>query len=743
MDGPTRLVTARPFRAARLLAAAAVVGLGAWLAHDPPAALHISREKVWDLLVAARPRPVDPGLNVRVVDIDERSLAVHGQFPWPRTRQARLLRALADQGARVVAFDFIFPEPDRTSIGNVLRSLTEDLPDYRPPLDADTLAAQPDNDRILAEAMARVPTVLGFTVGPRGVATNPPAPASRIEFENRRDQRFIEEHPGVVASLPSLQDAAAGNGSLAMSVDLDGVLRHVPLLVRAGGRTAPSLSVETLRIALGAPIRAGSRAPGLSGIRIGETWVPSDRHGRMRLYDSGHRPDRYVSAADVLDGRLPPGFLKESIVFLGTSAEGLKDIRSTPLHLAGPGVEAHAQAVEQMLSGRFLRRLDGASNVEAAFILGIGLLLLGLAARPVRAAPPWLAAGTAATAMAGAAWIGFARYGILIDPLIPGVTLLTAGVTERLILLAEVRLERSRIRNAFSRYLSPDVVARVSADPAQLRLGGDRRDLSVMFADIRGFTSLSQRFTDRPEALTQLINRLLTPLTEVVLRHGGTVDKYMGDCVMAFWNAPLDVSDHARAACRAAIDMRAALNAVNAELTGELGAGIPSGGIDIGIGINSGTCFVGNMGSEQRLDYSVIGDTVNLASRLEGQCKTYRVGVVLSADTVDRLDGAFAVFELDKVVVKGRHEPTSVFTLLGPADGRFDDLIAAQSAFLAAYRSRDWDSAGARLADLAARPDAVAAGLAAYLESMTDRVAALRRAPPPEDWDGRFIATGK
>ncbi len=744
MGTTARILARKPFRTARLLVVAGTVGLGAWLALEPPVPVQMLREEAWDLLVAARPRPFDPALNVRVVDVDETSLAALGQFPWPRTRQARLVRALTEQGARVVAFDLIFPEPDRTSVGNVFRSLAEDLPGFRPPLDAAALAALPDNDRVFAEALAELPSVLGFTVGPRGIATNPPRSVARIAFENRRDQRYVQAYGGVVASLPLLQKAATGNGGLAMTTDADGVLRKVPLLVRAGRRTAPGLAAEALRVALGAEMRVERGDPGLGPVWIGDIRIPSDRYGRMRLYDSGHRPQRYLSAVDVIERRLPPGTLRDAIVFVGTSAEGLKDIRSTPLNLAAPGVEAHVQAVEQMLTGRFLRRLKDTDRVEAAIILGVGLLLLGLTARPVRVLPPWLAAGAAGAATAGAAWIGFTGPGLLIDPLIPGATLLAAGIAERLILLAEVRLERGRIRNAFSRYLSPDVVARVSEDPAQLRLGGDRRDLTVMFSDIRGFTALSQNFTERPEALTRLINRLLTPLTEVVLRHGGTVDKYMGDCIMAFWNAPLDRTDHAAAACRAALDMRAALTAVNADLIAEMGRDLPGDGLDIGIGINSGTCFVGNMGSEQRLDYSAIGDTVNLASRLEGQCKTYRVGVVLSADTVARLNGAFTVFELDRVVVKGRSQPTAVFTLLGRAgDAALDSLATAQEAFLEAYRARDWDGAEDRLADLRARPDSAAAGLSAYLDSMAERMSALRVDPPPDDWDGRYIATGK
>lgn len=734
--------TRRPFRIARLLAVALIVAGGALLAYEPPVAVQMLRELVWDQLVAARPRPVDPSLNIRIIDVDEESLAAYGQFPWPRSRQARLLEALRDQGVAVVAYDFIFPEPDRTSIGNVLKSMTDDIPGYVPPLDAGALAAQPDNDAIFARTIATVPTVLGFTLGPPGVERNPPRPIARIEFERRRDQRYVPAYPGVVGSLPVLQEAAAGNGGVGMTTDPDGVLRRIPILVAPGRRALPSLSAEAVRVATGEPIVMGTRDPGLDGARFGTLAAPTDPYGRLRLYDSGHRPERYISARAVLDGSLPPGTLDGAIAFIGTSAEGLKDIRSTPLNLAGPGVEAHVQAVEQVLSGQFLTRLRNGDAVEAGVIAAAGLVLLLLAAWPVAALPPWLAALFASAGIAGAAWFAFSTRGVLIDPLVPAAALLLAGVSERLILLAEVRMERSRIRNAFSRYLSPDVVAKVSEDPEQLRLGGDRRDLSVMFCDIRGFTALSQKFTDQPEALTSLINRLLTPLTQVVLSHRGTVDKYMGDCIMAFWNAPLDTPDHAVAACQSALDMRAALKSVNAELQAEF-SDVLADGIDIGIGINSGSCFVGNMGSEQRLDYSAIGDAVNLASRLEGQCKTYGVGIVISEDTARELGNTFPLFELDRVVVKGRALPTPVFTVLGRKDGRFDPLIAEQAAFLAAYRAQDWDRADAILDSLRQAPEAEEAELADYLASMAERIADFRLTPPPTDWDGRHIATSK
>ncbi|SDG93615.1 CHASE2 domain-containing protein [Roseospirillum parvum] len=758
-ETPTRLGRLRrallSLRALRLLLTAGLLGGGAWLTWSQPYLVDFTREQVWDELVSRAPRqpPANLPFQVRVIDIDERSLDRHGQWPWPRTRIARLLDELRAAGARVAVMDTIFAEPDRTTLARVIDDLSADLPDFQSPLPPTALAALPDNDQVLVRALRRMPTVLGFSV------TESPTEGRldslpRIRFDNRRHQRYLPRYEGSVASLPELQAAAAMNAALIMVTDPDGVLRWVPLLVRAGPDNAPTLSSAALAVALEAPIAAHSRDRGLEAVSIGAYTIPTDRFGRMRLYDSGSRPDRYVSATDVLDGTLPEGALENAIVVVGSSAAGLKDIRITALEGAVPGVEIHLQALEQILAGQFLTRPDSVRQAELAGLIAVSLLMLGLAATQGGAAQggrrsvpiaPWMIAVIAAGGVTATALWAFQTRGVLVDPLWPAGTVLLAGLVERLILLAEVHRERSRIRNAFTRYLAPALVDRLSADPSMLRLGGDRRDLTVMFADVRGFTAISERFSDRPEDLTRLINRLLTPLTEAVLAEGGTVDKYMGDCIMAFWNAPVDVADHARAACRTALAFRRAMVGINAELSQDPGLTGLLDGLAIGTGLNSGTCFVGNMGADQRFDYSVIGNAVNLASRLEGQCKTYLVDVVVGEETARLAGDAFRFFELDRVAVKGMQRPAAVFTLLAEAppgaEPDLDRLIDRQGAFLTAYRSQDWDAAESHLEALKDHP--AAGPVARYLGMMAGRLAAFRATPPGTDWDGTFRATEK
>ena len=522
-----------------------LVAIGAGLSYHEPAPVIRFREVIWDRFVALKPRAFDPSLGVRIIDIDDRSLAAHGQWPWPRTRMARLVDALKEAGAGVIAFDVLFAEPDRTSLDRVFSELALDLPDYRPPLDASQIAAHPKNDAVLADAIGRVPVVLGLTVAKSDATANVVVKGTKLRYERRKDQRYLVRYGGAIAALPELQEAAAANGGLDMETDHDGVTRRFPVLIKIAKRTVLSLALAAVSLADGGKISVQSRKPGLAGITIGDRKIPTDRYGRMRIYDSGSIKTRYISASDVLGGKLAERSLNGGIVVVGTSAEALSDLRLTALTPWVPGIEVHVQAIEQILTGVHLTRPDDATLWETGGLIVVGVLMVAAVIGDRRWAPAWFFAVAGSGALIAFGWFGFSSHRVLLDPVLASATLLGAAIIERFILVIELRRERGAVRDAFSHYMSPAMVEQLARDPTLLRLGGERRHMTFLFCDVRGFTSISEKFRDDPAGLTSLINRCLTPMTDAVLAHNGTIDKYMGDCIMAFWNAPIDDANYA------------------------------------------------------------------------------------------------------------------------------------------------------------------------------------------------------
>jgi adenylate cyclase len=451
-------------------------------------------------------------------------------------------------------------------------------------------------------------------------------------------------------------------------------------------------------------------------------------------------PERYVPAWQVLEGSLNPQLVAGHIVFVGTSAEGLKDLRATPTNPAMPGVQLHAEATEQILAGHFLLRPDWARGAELVAIAALGLLLIALLPRLGAAWCAALGAAALAGVVAFSAW-AFVERQWLVAPVYAVLAVLGVYLTGSLAAFLRTEAERREVRQAFGRYLSPAVVEQLARHPESLRLGGETRELSVLFCDVRGFTTLSEQLD--PEALTRLVNRFLTPMTGILLDHGGTIDKYMGDCIMAFWNAPLDDPDHARHAAAAALAMERELEVLNARLAAEAAPGSPAAPpLRIGIGINTGRACVGNFGSDQRFDYSAIGDEVNLASRLEGQSKTYGVTCVIGDATRTRLAG-WACLELDLLRVKGKREAERIHALLGDeafalAPG-FAALGEANGAFLSAYRAGRWAEAASALE----RCRSLGPSLQPLWGLHAGRLAALSGAPPPPGWQGIHDAASK
>lgn len=643
----------------------------------------------FDLYQRMAPAAALPEQPVVVVDIDEASLKAIGQWPWPRTVMAALTRKLVEAGAASVAFDVLFSEPDQTSPEEVIRRLSPE----QASLVAASLQGALSHDQSFAAALAISPSVLGLSLSGGGG----PLPPLSAGFATAGDdpRPFVPNFGGAIANVPALDAAARGLGAINWIQDRDQIVRRVPLVLRVGDQLVPSLAAEALRVGQDAGSyilkssnasgeEAFGRQTGLNHVRIGEFIVPTDPDGAIWLRFRPSDPGGFVPAHTVLDGSMTADRVQGRIVLVGTSAAGLLDIRATPLDSAVPGVEIHAQVIEHILTGRTLTRPDYASGLEIAGIVCLGLLL-ALVLPLVSSAWAAILGVLVVGGLLLAGYLAFLRAGLLIDPLYPALVMLFLVIGTVLYTFRQAELARAGLRRAFQHYVAPAVVDEIIADPARLELGGEVRELTLLFCDVRNFSSLSEDLS--AAELTRFINELLTPLTDIILAHRGTIDKYMGDAVMAFWNAPLDDRDHARHALEAAAAMMAAMPGLNAEWQKRAAAGgRPMPDVRIGIGINTGPCCVGNLGSAQRFDYSAIGDEVNIASRLEQLTKEYGLGIIVGERTAAEVGGAELV-EIDQVQLRGRSGQSRIFTFV-PPDAE-PDFAAAQRAFAACLRETD------------------------------------------------------
>ena len=698
-----------------------------------PAPVEILRTRAFDLYQHVRPRPTPPETPVVVADIDEASLAAYGQWPWPRTLVAQLVLALNAAGAAVIGFDVVFAEGDRTSPEYASRFMAG--------LDDETfekLQALPRNDDVLASQIAAAPVVLGQAAA--AVAQPDRADAGPRSSVNTIGEVgvFLPRYPALLRNLPALEAAARGSGVFSLLSESDGIVRRIPAAVAVGDSVFPTLAVEALRVAVGTPsvdIRAGP-GRGVHALRVAPHVIPTDPMGRIWVYFAPRDTARTYSIHDILTGTVGASELAGRIVLVGTSAAGLLDMRATPLEGVVPGVEIHAQALDMILAGDYLVRPAWARSAELLCTLLAGLLIL-LGVRRVGALAALAAGAAVAGGIAANSWLLFAERGVLFD----GTWSVLAAVTTLGVVLFRgyfrEQTEKRRIRGAFSHYLSPALVERLANDPAAVRLGGETREMTILFCDIRDFTTISERHKDDPERLTALVNELLTPLSRAVLDHGGTIDKYIGDCVMAFWNAPVADTGHAGNALRAAAAMGRAVVEVNARRAAADGAEP----LRIGVGVNTGRVVVGNMGSEMRFDYSVLGDAVNLAARLEGQSKVYGVDIVVGEQTAAAVGEALPLLELDLIAVQGKSEGVRIYTLTadGGAGGDWQGSRQRNAEMLAAYREQRWDDAALLGRELRETPGMPGA----YYAMMLARVAAFRADPPPSDWRGIHVAVGK
>jgi adenylate cyclase len=710
---------------------------------DPPT-IELMRMRGFDVLQELFPRQ-EGEHPVAIVDVDDESLAALGQWPWPRTRMAGLVDRLTALGAVVIGFDVYFPEPDRLSPALAAQNFAG--------LDAATrsvLAQLPSNDAIFAEAMRRSGrVVLGETARERdlGGAGTPlvKAPLARLGPD---PQPYLRSFPGIVRAIPALEQDAAGIGMVTIEPEPDGIMRRVPLVLAIGSDLFPALAFDMLRVAVGESVAVRTGAAGIEGLLINPYTIPTDEKGRVWVHFAHHEKAIYVSAKDVLDGSVDPARIAGKLVLVGTSAIGLGDNKTTPLDALLPGVEVHAQLLETVIGGTYLNRPNWATGAELLLIAVTGIVMIVLV--PIAGAR-WtllLLVLIGAALVSGSAYL-YRAHTLMIDATLP---LLATAALYTLLVYANYSREESRrrqIRSAFGQYLSPALVEQLANDPSRLRLGGEARIMTFLFCDIRGFTAISERYKGDPASLTRLINRYMTPMTNTILAHRGTIDKYMGDAIMAFWNAPLNDAEHPRNACLGALAMLVELTRLNAVLAAEAAGGemladghVHTAGLAIGIGINTGDCIVGNMGSELRFDYSVLGDAVNLASRLESQSKNYGVTMVIGEDTHLHV-ADFATIELDLIAVKGKAEAVRIYTLLGAADvaatPAYQELHRSHAAMLAAYRGRRWAEARALIA-ACRRIDPT---LDALYDLYETRMSVFETISPPPDWDGVHIAESK
>ena len=717
-----------------------ILSLALVINHYNPSWLQTIRLNVFDTLQLQHPRPYSP-LPVKIVDIDDETLRRLGQWPWPRTQVADMVTRLSEAGAATIALDIVFAEPDKTSPKQLLplwqkEGFLKDLPG----------GDMPDHDAILAEAIKNANVVTGFVLNEQ-ITMAKPARKAEPAIAGESPDASLERFTGAVITLPELEATASGNGALNSVPERDGIIRRIPLVMGHGRDIYASLSAEALRTAQG----AGSyliKAAGASGedafagqggmvsMRIGEFVIPTDASGKFWIHYTDYTEERYLPAWKVFEPDFDASQVEGHILLVGTSAAGLKDIRATPLNPATSGVEVHAQAIEQVLLGEYLERPDWLMGAELAAMMLAGLaLIVAMMTLPFL----WSALFTLAL-LGGAVWFAdyaFVHERLLVDPITPGIAIFLVYITESLRRFISTEREKQQIRSAFSHYMSPAMVERLAENPQALKLGGEMREMTVLFCDVRGFTTISEQFD--AEGLTRFINRLLTPLTDEILAHQGTIDKYMGDAIMAFWNAPLDDERHAENGCRAALRMLVRLEALNDTLKKE--GTLPVG---IGIGLNTGMICVGNMGSEQRFDYSALGDPVNLGSRLEGQSKTYGVHIVIGENTKQKLTG-FATLELDLIKVKGKTEAVRIHTVLGEEDllakESFKKLAATHATLLEQFRKQAWDEARRRIVECRKALDGL--DIDGLYDLYEERIAEYEHNPPPKDWDGVYVATSK
>jgi len=679
-------------------------------------------------------RGVQPGARaVVIVAVDDRSVATIGRWPWPRPVVARLVDQLTAADAAVIGFDIVQSEATADHALDGLRERVEGIDETTWATLRRALGEMNSDDRILASAIRESNRVaLGyFFEFDQGAGAPSPAPHSGYNLErpsaSGRGESRVPQAAGVRANLPEMTAAARETGFFNIFPSPDGSVRSVPLVIRFNQQLAVPLALAMLRAYQpGQQLEIEFAEFGVRAVRVGGVSVPVDEDGQMLVNYRGPKGTfEHVSAVDVLAGRVEPDTFRGKLVLVGVTATAVADVRVIAFDGVFPGVETHANVLDNILRRDFIARPRWVRLAEVGVIL-TAVLALAAVLRLVRGVAGALVAAAFLGGYLVASQWAFISTGYLLSVVYP---LLAIAVTQVAIAVQQYTTEareKREIRRAFGLYLPPALARLVSEQPDMLKLGGDKRELTVLFSDIRGFTATAERLP--PETLVELLNVYLGEMTDVIFARGGMLDKYIGDAVMAVWGAPVPQADHAERACLAALDMVARLRTLQATW---LQRGWPV--LAIGVGLNTGEMIVGNMGSARRLSYTVIGDNVNLGSRLEGLNKLYGSQVIASEATVRAANGAVIARELDLVRVLGRASAVRIFEILGPANERphWADVVERFEAGVAAYRARRWREAVAAFTWVVEkRPGDMAAAL------YVSRCQALLHTPPGEDWDG-------
>ena len=605
-------------------------------------------------------KPVSP--DVVIVDIDERSLANLGQWPWPRWKVAKILDNLTKTGAGIIGLDIVFAEPDNSSPARVLQKLH--IKNVR----------APDYDAILAHSIANSPTILGyiFYFHQKKGGTPPNIPAIFIERNPPQNGHFLLEASGVVLNIPIIQQAAYSSGFFNTIPDGDGVVRSAPLLMRYQNGMYPSLAMEIVRVAIGVKkVFINYSDVGVDTITLGELAIPVDRFGRLFInYRGPAKSYRYISAMDIFNNTFDKNLVRGKVVLIGTSALGLLDLRATPFDSTFPGVEIHANIIDNIINQDFLYTPDWIEAFDLTMIVLTGLLM---AASLILFSGEWLLVSSLSvfTLFFVGVYTLFSRYGMIVNIIFPFLTMLVLFITLILLNYFFERRQKELIKKKFEKKVSPAVVQDLlkhSDNALEIK----EKEVTVFFSDIRSFTTISEKIGD-PKRLIQLLNSYMTPMVDIIFRYRGTIDKFIGDAIMAYWNAPNDVANHYDMAVQSAIEQIAYLHSTLNPSFVQRGFPI----INIGIGINSGDVIVGEMGSEGRSDYTVIGDNVNLASRLEGLNKYYGTHIIISEFTYKKLQKSYNIRELDIVLVKGKRKAVTIYEVQLQKDTLLEEYYKA------------------------------------------------------------------
>ncbi len=587
---------------------------------------------------------VNASKDIVIVDVDEKSLQALGHWPWRRDKIAKIVDNLTEYGVGVIGFDMVFAEEDGSSPKKIAKELGVEIKNAL------------DYDEIFAKSIASSPSILGFILNVEQNFTNFTPTVNGIFIERgKTNYSYIPKAKGVTANIKILQDSAYSSGSFNMFPDSDGVVRYVPLLFSLDGTIYPSLSLEMIRVALGEKmVFINYDEFGIDSIEIGELKIPTDKNGRVFVNFAGAKKSyKYISALDVYEKKVKREVLEGKIVLIGTSASGLLDLRATPFDQTIPGVEIHANAIDNIINGNFLQKPSNAVGINILMILFLTLLVSVIL----------LVRSVFLTLLLSIGFIGLVltlyymtmfHYATVLNIIYPIVSIATTILTLFVIKLFFESRQKEQILGKFAKKVSP-AVAQTLIKSGNVDFSAEDREVTIFFSDVRNFTTISEGFENAHE-LIDYLNRYMSPMSDVIIKNGGTIDKYIGDAIMAYWNAPLEVKEHADCAVTSALEQLEKLDILNRELEKE---NLPL--VHIGIGIHTGVAVVGEMGSVERSDYTIIGDSVNTASRVEGLCKEYKAEILITQQTKDRLKKEYNIKEIGKVTVKGKKELVAIY----------------------------------------------------------------------------------